>query len=253
MYAQDGKFNFGARNSGLGGASVTIDDHYSLFNNVGGLGDVESHYVFAGFQNRFGIKEFQVIGAGAIYHTEIGNAGFGFYKFGDDLFSQQRLHFAIGHKLQLVSLGVSADLIQYSVSTIGTKQAVVLEFGGIVEISPKLFFGAHIFNLNQVDLEKETGEKIPTVMKGGISYRPSEELLINAEIEKDLDFDEIIKAGIEYQVVTNVFIRTGISTKPFVNAFGIGFHPKRIQFDYSYAEDANLGSIHEISLSCSIQ
>lgn len=251
--AQDGKFNFGARSSGIGGASVTLGDHYSLFNNIGGLGRVEGHYLFGGYQNRFGIREFQVIGAGAIYHTDIGNAGVGFYKFGDDLFSQQRIHLAIGNKFQMVSLGLGADLIQYNVSTVGTKQALAIEFGGIAEITSELSFGAHIFNLNQVDLVKETGEKIPTVMKGGISYRPNDELLINVEIEKDLEFDEIIKAGLEYQVVENVFVRTGISTQPFLSAFGAGFHPKRLHFDYSFTNDSNLGAIHELSLAYSFQ
>ncbi len=232
---------------------MTLGDHYSLFNNVGGLARVKSHFVFGGYQNRFGIREFQVIGAGAIYKTGLGNAGLGFHRFGDDLFSQQRLHLAIGNKFQLVSLGLAADLIQYNVSSVGTKRAIALEFGGIAEITSQLFFGAYIFNLNQVDLVKETGEKIPTVMKGGISYRPSEELFINVEVEKDLEFDEIIKAGLEYQIVENVFFRTGISSQPFLSAFGIGFHPKKLRFDYSYIDDSNLGSIHEVSLAYSFQ
>ncbi len=252
-FSQDGKFNFGARNSGLGGASITLDDQYSLFNNVGGLGRLENHYIFGGYQNRFGITELQIVGAGAIYHTEIGNAGFGFYRFGDNLYSQQRLHLAIGNKFQIVSLGLAADVIQYNVSSVGTKRAIAIEFGGIAEITSQLFFGAHIFNLNQVDLVKETGEKIPTVMKAGVSYRPSKELLINIEVEKDLDFDEIIKAGIEYQVIENVFVRTGFSTQPFLSAYGAGFHPNKLHLDYSYSIDSNLGAIHEVSLAFSFQ
>lgn len=252
-HSQDSRFNFGARNSGLAGASVTLSDQYSLFNNVGGLGRVDNHHLFGGYQNRFGISEFQVIGAGVVYHTEIGNAGFGFYKQGDDLFSQQRLHLAIGHKLQMVSLGLAADLIQYNITTIDTKQVVALEFGGIAEITPQFFFGAHIFNLNQVDLVKETGEKIPTIMKAGLSYRPSQELIINVEVEKDLDFDETVKAGIEYQIIENVFIRTGISSNPFLNAYGLGFQPRKLQFDYSYSHDSNLGEIHEVTLAYQFQ
>lgn len=252
LVAQDGKFNFGARNSGMAGASVTLGDQYSLFNNIGGLASVTDHALFGGYQNRYGVTEFQVIGAGAIYHSSIGNAGVGFYKFGDDLFSQQRIHLAIGNKFQMVSLGLGADLLQYNVSTVGTKQALAIQFGGIAEITSKLFFGAHIFNLNQVNLVETTGERVPTVMKAGVSYRPNEELMINAEVEKDLDFDEIIKVGLEYQIIEHVFLRTGISTEPFLSAFGVGFHPKKLQFDYSYSNDSKLGSIHELSLAFSL-
>ncbi|MEP5612830.1 MAG: hypothetical protein ABJP45_11300 [Cyclobacteriaceae bacterium] len=252
-HSQDGKFNLGARHASLAGASVTIADAYSLFNNIGGLGRIESHQVFGSYQNRFGIKEFQIVGAGAIYHSSFGNAGLGFYKFGDNLFSQQRIHLGLGNKFQMVSLGASVDFIQYQISSIGTKQAVSIEFGGIAEITKHLFFGAHIFNLNQANLVKETGEKVPVVMKTGISYRPSTELFLNLEIEKDHGFDEVFKVGLEYQIVGNVFVRTGISTRPFLSAFGVGFHPAKLRFDYAYLNDNNLGAIHEISLGYSFQ
>lgn len=251
--AQDGKFNLGARSAALGGASLTIGDEYSLFNNVGGLGLVENHSVFAGYQNRFGVSSFQTIGAGAVYTTDLGNAGIGFYKFGDDLFSQQRVHLAIGNKIQMVSLGLGVDLLQYNISTVGSKQVLALQFGGIAEISDKLIFGAHIFNLNQAKLDKETEYRVPTVMKGGVSYRPSDELMINLEVEKDLDFAEIIKVGIEYQLIENIFLRTGISTEPFLSAFGIGVHPKDFKFDYAYSNDSDLGNIHDITISYSFK
>ena len=105
-FSQDGSFSFGARSAGLGGASITLADEYSLFNNIGGLGRVEAHTLFAGYQNRFNLSEFQVIGGGGIFHHKLANAGIGYYKFGDDLFSQQKLHLAIGNTFQMVSLGL---------------------------------------------------------------------------------------------------------------------------------------------------
>lgn len=251
--AQNGKYNFGARSSGMAGASLTLGDEYSLFNNIGGLGRVESHAAFAGYQNRYGISEFQVIGGGGIFHHKLGNAGIGYYKFGDEFFSEQRIHAAIGNKLQMISLGLGVDLVQYNISTVGTRHVVALQFGGVAELTPQLFFGAHIFNLNQAEITSETGDKLPTVMKGGFSYRPSDELIINLEVEKDLDFDEIFKAGIEYQVIERVFIRTGISTEPFISAFGVGFHPKNLKFDYSFSNDSRLGNVHEISFAYSFK
>lgn len=247
--AQDGKYNFGARSSGMAGASLTVGDEYSLFNNIGGLGLMENHAAFAGYQNRYGITEFQVIGGGAVYSHDIGNAGIGYYKFGDDLYSEQRVHLAIGSSLQLVSLGLGVDLIQYHIATVGTQNVLAIQFGGIAEITPQLVFGAHIHNINQAQLVAETDERVPTVMKGGFSYRPSDELMINLEVEKDLDFDEVFKAGLEYQIVENVYIRTGISTEPFFGAFGVGFHPKNLKFDYSFADDSRLGNVHELSLA----
>ncbi|GAB4250359.1 MAG: hypothetical protein Tsb0034_29600 [Ekhidna sp.] len=237
----------------MAGASLTLGDEFSLFNNVGAMGRASSHAAFAGYQNRYGIPEFQVVGGGLLYNHRIGNVGVGYFKFGDDVFSQQRVHLAVGHKLQMVSLGLGVDLVQYHVESVGTQHALAIQFGGVAEITPQLFFGAHIFNLNQATLMSETNEKLPTVMKGGLSYRPSSELMINLEVEKDLDFKEVIKVGLEYQVVKNVFFRTGISTEPFIGSFGIGFHPKDLKFDYSFSNDSRLGNIHELSVSYAIR
>lgn len=253
VLSQDGKFNFGARSAALGGASLTLGDEFSLFNNLGGLGLVENHAVFAGYQSRFNVSGLQTIGAGAVYTSAIGNAGIGFYKFGDDLYSEQRIHLGIGNKIQMVSLGLGVDLLQYNIETIGSRRVLAIEFGGIAEISEQFVFGAHIFNLNQAELSEETGQRIPTVMKGGFSYRPSKELIINIEVEKDLGFDEVIRAGVEYQLIENVFLRTGISTNPFLNSFGIGFHPKNFKLDYAYSSDSNLGSIHDLTLAYSLK
>ncbi|MEO9484125.1 MAG: hypothetical protein ABJG47_11785 [Ekhidna sp.] len=253
IHAQVGSFNLGGRSAGMAGASLTLSDEYSLFNNIGGLGGVEDHAAFAAYQNRYGVSQFQVVGAGAIYTTDIGNAGVGFYKFGDDIYSEQRIHLAVGNKIQMVSLSLGVDLLQYNISTVGTSQALAIQFGGIAEISPQLHFGAHIFNLNQAKFDSETGERIPTVMKGGFSYRPSDELMLNMEVEKDLDFEEVFKAGIEYRIVEKVFVRTGISTQPFIGAFGVGFHPKNLKFDYGFSNDSKLGNIHEMSVAFSFK
>lgn len=253
VLAQNGSFNLGGRSAGMAGASLTLGDEYSLFNNIGGLGQVENHTALASYRNKYGVTEFQTVGAGAIYHTAIGNAGVGFHKFGNDLYSEQRIHLAIGNKLDMISLGLGVDLLQYNISSIGSKHVVALQFGGIAEITPQLSFGAHIFNLNQAQITAETANKIPTVMKGGMSYRPTKELMFNIEIEKDLDFDEVFKAGIEYQVVDQVFLRTGITSKPFTGAFGIGFYPKNLKFDYAFSNDSRLGGVHDISVAYSFK
>lgn len=236
----------------MAGASVTLGDEYSLFNNIGGLARVENHSAFASYQNRYGISEFQVIGAGAIYHSPFGNTGVGFYKFGDAIYSEQRLHLAFGNQFQMVSLGVGIDLHQVNIATIGTQRAIAIQFGGIAEITPQFRFGAHIFNVNQAEINNETGERVPTVMKAGLSYLPSSELRFTLEVEKDLGFDEVFKAGLEYQIIESVFVRTGISTEPFLGAFGVGFHPKNFKFDYAFSNESRIGSIHEISLAYAI-
>lgn len=239
----------GARQAALGGASVTIADQWSVFNNVGAIGRMDGDVAFTSYQNRYGISELSTMGAGYVRDLGASAVGLGVYRFGDEFFSEQRLNIALGHQLDRVSLGISADYLQYNIATVGTRGVFVVEFGGVAELTKELSFGAHIFNLNQAKLVEGTTERLPTVMKAGLSYRPSADLLFNIETEKDLDFDEVFKAGLEYRIIEKVYVRTGFRTAPFNGAFGLGFHPKQFQFDYAFSNDSNLGAIHELSVS----
>ena len=248
-FGQNGNYRLGARSAAMGGTSITLNDHWSIFNSVGALALSDKNAVFSSYQNRFDLSEFQVLGAGYVHTLEKAAAGLGLYRFGGQLFSEQRINLAIGHTLDRVSLGVNIDYLQYNISTVGTKGALLFEFGGVAEITDRIQFGAQVFNVNQAKLASQEGEKLPTIMKAGISLRPSSELVLNFETEKELEFDEIFRLGLEYQIVERTYIRTGFSTAPFKGAFGVGFYPRNFQFDYSFSNDTNLGSIHEISVS----
>lgn len=247
VFAQDPAFNLGASNAAIGGMITTPSDAYSLFNNVGMLGKLDESFVLAGYQNRYGLSELQSMGAGIISHLNSFNIGAGVSKTGDDLYSEQRIQLALGSQMQQASLGVGLHLIQYRIMDFGSTHTFAICFGGSFEFSPKLIFGAYIFNLNQAKITKETGETLPTFMASGLAYRPSNTLSIGIEIEKSITYNEILKAGIDYEISENIFIRTGIQSDPSTGTFGFGFHPKQFIFDYAYTRNINLGSIHEIS------
>jgi len=215
LNAQDGKYQLGAASAALGGSSLTVANAWALFNNVGGIGSLDETSAFATYQNKYNVPGFQTVGGGFVHSMNFATAGIGYYHFGDDIYGQQRATLAIGNKLQMVSLGAAINVIQYNAEGLDTRRRVALEFGGVVQIIPQLSFGAHIFNFRESDV-------VPTVMKAGISYRPSDQLMINVETEKELGFGEVFKAGLEYQLIEPLYLRTGISPRPFKSAFGFG-------------------------------
>lgn len=250
--AQDGNYQMGARNASLGSTGLTTSDHWSLFYNIAGLAQLESNAAFASYRNRYNLAELQTISAGYVHKVNEFGVGIGVFRFGGDLFSEQKVSVAIGHKLDRISLGVGLDYIQYDISSVGTKSVMIFQFGGIAQITDELSFGAHIFNLNQAELVSEGNEKVPTVMRAGLSFQPNDDLILALETEKDLGFEEVIKVGVEYRVIQNVFVRTGLKTEPFSGVGGFGFEFKNCQIDYAFANDNQLGSIHEVSFSCLI-
>lgn len=246
LLAQDGDFNLGARNGALAGASATIEDGWSIYNNVAGIAGIANSVGMISYQNRYAISEFQVVGGAYIHQLQHFNTGISFYRFGDDLFHQQQMKLAVANKIDRISLGLAIDIIQVSIESLGVKRSIVLEFGGIASITDQLKFSGYASNINQAKLNEQ--EAIPTLIKVGILYLPVEALMITGEVQKDLDFDEIVKIGLEYEIVPNVWARTGISTNPFKAAFGAGTRWKQVGIDYAFNDQTDLGAIHEFSL-----
>lgn len=238
----------GARQSSMGGAAVTISDKWGIVNNVGGLSRYESTSAAATYLNRFGLEELSSFAVAGTHHLKsIGTVGIVASRYGDIL-SEQRIGVGFSNRFGLVSLGISVNYLQLSIETLGKASAAVINFGGVAEIFPELKFGAHISNFSQSDLGGQDELSVPVVMKTGLSYEPSDEVLVSTEIEKMLEEDIIYKVGIEYFIHRSIALRTGLSTTPFIAAGGFGLRIKQLSLDYAYGNRDLVGSIHEISL-----
>ncbi|MBC7920117.1 MAG: hypothetical protein H7Z75_03420 [Ferruginibacter sp.] len=251
-------FPIGARSLGLGNAAVTLSDHWSLFNNVGGLAGTDRtaegrRTVMSSFSGPYGVAGLSVVAVGAVLPTRYGTFGVGVQRFGDELHHEHLVGLAYSHRLENVSLGVKINYVQIATRGLGSRGAVAIEFGGVVQLLPELRFGAHLYNLNQAKLAAYGDERLPTLMKAGLSYQPGKQLMMNAEVEKDVDFPAVFKAGLEYEIVKKVHLRTGISAKPFTNHFGVGLLHRNLHFDYALTTHPQLGFSHHLSLALGLE
>lgn len=250
LLAQNGRYEFSARNAAMAGASATVGDAYSGFHNVAGLAQyTEVVAAMVGYQNRYGLSELSSMGLGVTIPAAIGTMSVLANRFGtEDYYNEQRLGVGFANKIGFVSLGATVSYVQYSIETVGTRRMASVDFGGLVEITKKLHFGSYIRNINQAKIQDFTDERLPTLLVMGLSWRPLESLMLNSEIERDLDFGEVVKLGVEYQVMETLDIRTGIRTAPFQGTFGLGFSFGKFKADYAYISETILGDIHEFSL-----
>jgi len=238
----------GARSAGVGEASVSISDHWALFNNIAGIAQTNQEVALFSYQNKYAISAFNTFGTGFIQPLPFGTTAISAFRFGDELFNEQKLSLSFADKIGIVALGASVSYIQFSMESVGSRGIVAVDFGGIVSLGKQFLFGAYISNLNQPKISNFENENLPTIMKVGFSYLPLDGLMLNAELEKDLDFEERFKSGIEYRFYKQFYARTGFQTEPFVASFGLGFRPKKITVDYAYSSHSNLGDIHELSI-----
>ncbi|WP_143436510.1 PorV/PorQ family protein [Hymenobacter crusticola] len=250
----------GARAAALGNASVTLHDVWSVGNNVAGLGQVTRKSIGFYAANQFVLRALNstalavVLPIGAVAETDTkaknGVLGFEAQRFGDKLYAEQRLGAGYGYRGGQVSVGVRADLLQLSIEGLGSRRAVALSLGGQAEVVPqRLIFGAYLYNLNQAKLARYEDERVPTVLKAGLSYRPSKKLLLNVETEKSVEQEVNLKAGLEYHVIEALSLRAGLATLTEQTTAGLGFVAGRFQIDYAAAWQTALGLSQHVGLS----
>ncbi|QNF35554.1 hypothetical protein HUW51_23645 [Adhaeribacter swui] len=249
-FAAHDPFPIGARATGLSGAAVTLSDVWAIRNNVAGIAALKKAEIGVFAENRFNIAAFSTAGLQAVFPTKkLGVWGVDASRFGDEWYNEQQIGLGFGHRLGTVNLGIKADILQTRVAELGSKKVVVLSFGGQSEVIPHLVFGASIFNLNQAKLSDFMDERLPTVMRAGLSYRPIKQVLLVTEAEKQLEYPANIKVGLEYKIIEKLTLRTGLATATEQFSFGTGFQAKQLQFDYGFGQQLVLGSIHQLAVS----
>ncbi|WP_338791579.1 hypothetical protein V9L05_20900 [Bernardetia sp. Wsw4-3y2] len=252
-FAQFGQIESGARTYGMGRTSLTVADSWAVFNNVAALSNVKGTETFLGYSNRFTLSGLNTLQAGATFDAFFdGKMGIGVTRFGDDLYNEHRLAVGYSHKISNMSIGIQANYLQTSIQGYGTRRNFALEMGGVAQLSETLTLGMHIFNINQAKVSDFEDERIPTIMRIGISYKPVQRVTVNFETEKDTEYPASFKAGLEYQVVNfnenEIFIRTGITTAEFLAHFGVGYYKGSFGVDYAFTTLPQVGYSHHVGL-----
>jgi hypothetical protein len=240
----------GGRAAALGYTSVTQSDEWSVFNNQAGLAWCKRFSAGIYFENRFFLEELS--GKALAITLPVGKGAFGvsFYQFGFSLYSELKTGISYGmHLTKRFSAGVQVDYLRLHVAD-GFKDNSVFscEIGLQFRASDHLWLGLHIANPVPVKLSPLTIDRLPTLMRFGISWSISEGLHCDAEVEKDLILKPSLKAGIEYRPVKSFFIRMGFFTNPATFTFGFGSVFGNLQFDLASSYNLILGYSPQASL-----
>jgi hypothetical protein len=68
------------------------------------------------------------------------------------------------------------------------------------------------------------------------------------EVEKNMDFDPVLKMGLEYRIVKQVYVRGGVASGPFTYFFGFGLSFDKLKIDFSSSIHQVLGYSPQISV-----
>jgi hypothetical protein len=251
-YAQNGNYNSGARSSSISNTSITISDAFAAYNNVAALASLNeiSAYFFSTIH--YGIPGLFTVGTGFNSRLFTGIATINFYRFGDNLYSEQKIGLGYSHKIRFVSLGLQINYIQYRIEGYGSRGYLSTEFGGVIKICQELLFGAYLFKSWESGLYPDNNYILPMLLKTGISYRPVINLMINIEYQYHEYIRQYLSFGMEYLIREKLALRTGITIQTLKSTFGIGFKPGRFDINYGVAVHPHLDVSHDFSINLKI-
>ncbi|MDA3942363.1 MAG: hypothetical protein PF694_02350 [Bacteroidetes bacterium] len=250
LQAFEGYSPIGARSAAMGYASVSLTDFWSIQNNPAGMADYKHFAAGIAYQNRYLMQALALKSAAVIAPTKLGVLGVSFNQFGYNLYSENKIGLAYARSFgKVLRLGLQLDYLSTHIAEgYENANAITFEFGAQSQINDKLTVGAYIFNPIKARLSSYTDERIPVVLRFGLSYLFTPELLGTAEIEKNFDNTASIRGGLEYFVLQKFYVRAGLVTNPNMLSFGAGYDIGPASIDIAAGVHQVLGSTIQASL-----
>ena len=240
----------GARPSGMGGAFVALaDDPDALFWNPAGLEQISASGFSAYFAQPFGLKDVTLGSMGYVRPTHWGTWGLSLITFGNAVYRENTYGLSYSRSVwRGLSIGATANMFSLRIDRYGSATAYGVDIGALFKMIRGLHGGLCIKNVTKSRLG-EVGEPLPGKMSAGLRAYPADELILNAELQKEAAYPIQLHAGQEYRISKHVALRSGLSTNPTDFTGGIGCYIGRYRLDYAFSSHSVLGTTHQASIT----
>ena len=240
----------GGKAAGMSNASVTLTDFWSVHSNQAGLTGVKTFSAGIYYENRFGLKQLSLKSGAVVMPTKAGVFALSMSYFGYSQFNETKTGLAYAKNFGTkFSAGVQLDyLATHIAENYGNSSALAAEIGLRYQINKNIAIATHVFNPTRAKVAAYNDERAPTIFKLGVSYMFSQKVILAVESEKDIQYNPVFKAGIEYHPIKSIYFRTGISTNPVLNSFGFGLELSNFNLDFAASYHQVLGFSPQVSL-----
>lgn len=244
------QFPAGSRQAALGYAFTSIaDDQWAIFYNPAGLSNVKN--ISAGIYYSpapFGLSELANGSAVIAKMFNFGGIGFSASKYGFELFRESKISLAYSKILYPdFSLGLKITYNSISIKNYGNDYSIGIDFGVLTKLSESFQLGFSARNINRPTYGVNR-EKLAQQFSGGVSYKPVQNVLMSAELEKEVRYLFNFKFGLEYMPVKFFALRAGYNTEPNNYFAGIGIFYTNFVFNYSFISNNYLGYTHSFGI-----
>ena len=242
----------------MGCSGVAINDFSASMNNQAAWGNLKDIHLGIGYDSKFMLKELsnRHISFALPLGTDRGTGGININQFGYSQFNITKAGIGYGRTLwPKFSVGFQFDAFHVATAdeNYGNTTAFTIEGGFQYKLNDKIGLGTHIFNPIQTKLDRNTGEKLPSSISLGMTYKPDEALLLAADIVKNQFQPASVRAGFCYNIAKPFCIRSGFSTAPFTVGGGVGIIFKKLTIDIATSYHQVLGFSPALTISYSFE
>ncbi len=249
--AQVGLYPKGTAAVGMGEITTLSRDVWSAFMNPAGLGFLQHGAAGVQHEQRFSMSTLGINvaavalpllgGGGGIYLSNLGFAHYGENRFGLSMGRKLNPSLSIGGGVHINVLRLPEDF--------PNSTAISGDVG--VQFLPieRLVMGVYISNVSFSCFNNENADELPVIINWGMGYHITENILLCAEMEKEVKTPLRVKAGSECVIDKAVVIRVGMLSAPFEIHFGAGYIYKKIHVDAAVRYHPVLGYSPQVGVN----
>ena len=236
----------------MGDAGVaTADDAFAPYFNPAGMA-AQTMYSLGNSYVKPHQLDFtdQLYFGGVIPAGRYGGVGFGLRRFattfeGVDLHTEST--FTLAHGIRLyedlhttIDFGSALNFYRLefgeTVTGIDPGDAMTTgaDVGFLVSLHRRTRIGVMVKNINNPQIGLDNEELVQR-LHGGLAYEPYDGVTTVFEIESRLGLDPMYHGGVEFSVLENLYLRTGIMTNPNKLSAGFGYSFEGFGVNYAYS------------------
>ncbi|HEY6950792.1 MAG TPA: hypothetical protein VI758_00210 [Bacteroidota bacterium] len=229
---------------------AVADNPWAVSYNAAGLIQIRSPEFSAFYiPQQFGLPELKTTSLAAAFPIFGGSTGIIVEQFGFELY--RTIDFELGYGIALnkrFSVGATFNLERESIKGYGASSNITVDVGLLGKPFDNLAIGFAMNNLTAARAGRGR-ERLPQVVHFGVRYTPFADFFLSSELEKDVDFPLVFKAGIEERFFDFLDMRFGASNNPDKICAGFAVHYGMFEFGYAGYSHTDLGWTHQIELS----
>lgn len=244
---------YGMRSSGMGGCSVALTDIGSGIENIASLAHLDACHISFSTVINHSIPELSTQNIALTFSTwEKGAWIIRYQHFGNAHYHEQKS--TVGYAMALgqsISIGAALHYMHSGCADAYYQRQNLITFSASMQYLPteELIVGIKLFNPAMVRFQSNEELRTPAIMQAGVTYDVTDRLTACLEIEKQTFKRPIIKTGLEYEIIQNIRLQTGVASNPMRYSFGINAELANMQLGIAIQTHQTLGISPHIGLT----